>query len=129
MDKLKDANIFSLFEAIIGGKFGPLLLLEGDAETITNNFNEVMTEVATDNLGFSRPKPHTWTTDDILNRFDTRILLKPQNKTPREKVEHRKVNKQIKKRMKRPNRNGSMTSVKRSNTQSLSTIRKKPFSL
>ena len=56
LDKLKDPNIPSLFEERIGGKFGPLLLLEGDAEAITNNYNEVMTEVATDILGFSRPK-------------------------------------------------------------------------
>ena len=51
LDKFKDPNISSLFEARIGGTFGPLLLLEADAEAITNNFNEVMTEVATDILG------------------------------------------------------------------------------
>ena len=56
LDKLKDPNISSLFDARIGGKFGPLLLLEGDVEAITNNFNEMMTEVATDILGFRRPK-------------------------------------------------------------------------
>ena len=69
LDKLKDANISSLFEARIGGKFGSLLL-EGDVEAITNNFNEV----ATDIRGFSRPKTQPWTTDDILNMFDTRRL-------------------------------------------------------
>ena len=100
LDKLKDPNISSLFEARIGGKFGPLLLLECDAEAITNNFNEVMTEVATDILGFSRPKTQPWATDDILNMCDTRRLLKPQRKTPRGKIEYRKVNKQINKGMK-----------------------------
>ena len=63
LDKLKDPNISSLFEARIGGKFGPLLrMLEGGVETITNNFNEVMTEVATDIIGFSRPKTQPWAT-------------------------------------------------------------------
>ena len=96
----KDPNISSLFEARIGGKFGPLLLLEGDDEAITNNFNEVMTEVATDILGFSRPKTQPWVTDDILNMCDTRRLLKPERKTSSGKIEYRKVNKQIKKGMK-----------------------------
>ena len=98
LDKLKDPNISSLLEARIGGKFGPLLLLEGDVEAITNNFNEVMTEVATDILGFSRPKTQPWVTDDIL--CDTRRLLKPERKTSSGKIEYRKVNKQIKKGMK-----------------------------
>ena len=40
LDKLKDPNISSLFEARIGGKVGPLLL-EGDVEAITNNFNKI----------------------------------------------------------------------------------------
>ena len=100
LDKLKDPNISSLFEARIGGTFGPLLLLEGDAEAIANNFNEVMTEVATDTLDFSCPKTQAWATDDILNMCDTRRLLKPQRKTPRGKIEYRKVNKHIKKGMK-----------------------------
>ena len=60
-----------------------------------------MTEVATDILGFSRPKTQPWATDDILNMCDTRRLLKPQRKTPRWKIEYRKVNKQIKKGMKK----------------------------
>ena len=82
LDKLKDPNISSLFEARIGVKFGPLLLLERDVEASTINFNEVMTEVATDIIGFSRAKTQPWTTDDILNMCDTRILLKPQRETP-----------------------------------------------
>ena len=101
LDKLKDPNISSSFEARIGGKFGPpVILLECDAEAINNNFNEVMTEVATDILGSSRHKTQPWATDDILNMCDTRRLLKPQRKTPIGKIEHRKVNKQIKKGMK-----------------------------
>ena len=102
LDKLKDPNISSLFEVRIGGKFGPLLLLllEGDVEAITNSFSEVMTEVATDILDFSRPKTQPWATDDILNMCDTRRLLKPQRKTIGGNIEYRKVNKQVKKGMK-----------------------------
>ena len=100
LDKLKDPNISNLFEARIGVKFGPLLLLERGVEAITNNFNEVMTEVATDILGFSRPKTQPWATDDILNMCDTRRLLKPQRETPAGKIEYRQVNKQIKKEVK-----------------------------
>ena len=87
LDKRKDPNISSLFEARIEGKFGPLLVLEGDVEAITNNFNEVMTEVATAILGFSRPNTQPWATDHILNMCDTRRLLKPNRKTPRCKIE------------------------------------------
>ena len=68
--------------------------------------------------GVSRAKTRTF-----LNMCDTRRLLKPQRKTPRGKIEYRKVNKQIRER------NGSMTSGKRSNSQSLPTIQRKPFSL
>ena len=35
-----------------------------------------------------------------MNMCDTRRLLKPHRKTPRGKIEYRKVNKQIKKGMK-----------------------------
>ena len=59
-----------------------------------------MTEVATGILGFSRPKTQPWATEDILNTRDTRRLLKPHRKTPRGKIEYRKVSKQIKKGMK-----------------------------
>ena len=70
------------------------------AEAIANNFNEVMTEVATDIIGFSRHKTQPWATDDTLNMCDTRRLLKSQRKTPIGKIEYTKVNKQIKKGMK-----------------------------
>ena len=59
-----------------------------------------MTKVATNILGFSRPKTQSWAIDDILNMCDTRTLLKPQRKTPIGKIQYRKVNKQIKKGMK-----------------------------
>ena len=63
LDKLKDPNISSLFEARIGGKFGPLLLLEGDAEAITNNFNEVMTEAIMGHRRHPEHVRHTQTTE------------------------------------------------------------------
>ena len=68
--------------------------------TTSINLNEVVTGVATDILGFIRPKTQPWATDDILNMCDTRRLRKPQRKTPRGNIEYRKVNKQIKKEKK-----------------------------
>ena len=98
--RARDAVYWPRLNTDIESLIARLLLLEGDVEAITNNFNEVMTEVATDILGFSRPKTQPWVTDDILNMCDTRILLKPERKTSSGKIEYRKVNKQIRKGMK-----------------------------
>ena len=89
-----------------GQSCGPLLLQEYDIEAITNNFNEVMTEVTTDIVGFSGPKPQPWTIDDIVNMCDTRRLLKPQRKNNIGKTEYGKVNKQLKEGMKHADRSG-----------------------
>ena len=49
LEKLKDPKIAEAFQAMIGGKFAPLTILEEentDIETLTNKFNNAMTDTA-----------------------------------------------------------------------------------
>ena len=56
LEKLKHPTISEEFQATLGGKFAPLLLLEEDLKSITNTFTEVMTETANEVLGKSQKK-------------------------------------------------------------------------
>ena len=100
LEKLKDPTIAKEFQASIGGKFGPLLLLEEDAETITNNLNAIVTETAKEVLGYSRRKSKPWVTENILDLCDTRRGIKEIRNTEEGKVKYTEINKKIRNEMK-----------------------------
>ncbi|GFO03048.1 craniofacial development protein 2-like [Plakobranchus ocellatus] len=60
VDKLKDPNILTTFQANIGGRFAPLLALENDQDLtpddLAETFNETLTEKASKLLGKPRVK-------------------------------------------------------------------------
>jgi len=96
-DRLKDLAIVETFQAVIGGKFAPLLAtLDEDAETLTSSFNTVMTKAAQEVLGKRRRKVQPWVTEEILDMCDTRRKLKKVKNTTGEN-EYKKVNKKIRK--------------------------------
>ena len=104
LDKLKDPTIRESFQASIGGKFAPLLLLEDDAEdaeALTTKFNLVMNEAAQEVLGKQRHKNKRWITDDILALCDQRRELKKAKHTRRGADEYRSISKKIRKEMKK----------------------------
>ena len=54
LEKVKDSNIDENFQATIGGKFAPLLVLDNEnteVDTLINGFNTSMTETANGILG------------------------------------------------------------------------------
>jgi len=100
LDKLKDPTVATEFQAEIGGRFAPLLLLEEDVETITNNFNSIIVESAKKVLGKQRKKVKPWITEAILDLCDTRRSLKKKRNTVEEKAKYRGINKKIRREMK-----------------------------
>lgn len=56
LEQLKDPNICKSFQATIGGKFAPLLVMDVDVKVMTDTFNTVMTTVAKDINGLHRKK-------------------------------------------------------------------------
>ena len=100
LDRLKDPTIAEAFQATIGGRFGPLLALEEDVETMTTSFNTVMTETAKQLLGNHRRKAKPWVTNEILDSCDKRRDLKKTKKTTGAD-EYKTVNKKIRRDMKK----------------------------
>ena len=78
LDKLKDPLVAEQFEAAIGGRFGPLLLFDNDADIETNveNFEKATIETATEILGKKVSKKKAWITSDVLKLCDKRRELK-----------------------------------------------------
>ena len=57
LEKLKDPGVAQVFEATIGGKFAPLMLLDTDntgTDTLIDTFNTAVTETASEVLGKKR---------------------------------------------------------------------------
>ena len=72
-EKLKDPNVLETFQAMIGGKFAPLTIMnneDADMDSIITTFNTVVTETAGDILGKHRQKTKPWNTENILDLCD-----------------------------------------------------------
>ncbi|GFO15681.1 RNA-directed DNA polymerase from mobile element jockey-like [Plakobranchus ocellatus] len=76
VDKLKDPNILTTFQANTGGRFAPLLALDNDQyltpDDLAETFNEALPEEASKLLGKPRVKKKKWMTDKILALCDQR---------------------------------------------------------
>lgn len=88
------------FQASIGGRFAPLLLLDEDLDAIMNNLNIVMSETANRVLGENQLKSKPWDTGKILKLCDVRRKLKKEKNNLEERSEYRKTNKEFKREMK-----------------------------
>ena len=75
LEKLKDPKIAEAFQAMIGGKCAPLTILEEentDIETLTNKFNNAITDTESVILGKHRHKKKPWVTTGLLDMCDKR---------------------------------------------------------
>ncbi|WP_353817088.1 endonuclease/exonuclease/phosphatase family protein [Acinetobacter baumannii] len=102
LDKLQDPEVAKIFQATIGGKFAPLLILgagEVDVNTMTNTFNSAVTDAATEILGKHRPKKKPWITPELLDLCDKRRELKKKKNTSQGADVYRKINSDIRKGM------------------------------
>lgn len=100
LERLKDPEVAENFQAFIGGKFAPLLALDGDIETLTTEFSETMTEAAKETLGKHKKKLKPWVTKDILQQCDTRRELKKGKSSTDGAIKYREINTSIRKSMK-----------------------------
>ena len=107
VDKLKDPHVVEVFQAMIGGKFAALSILDSDMDldTLTDTFNAAVTDTANEILGKHRPVKKPWVTAEILDLCDKRRELKKKKKKKKNDAEgtteYRTVNRQIKKGMKK----------------------------
>ena len=73
LEQLKDPEVLETFQAMIGGKFAPLTIMnnEGaDMDSMITTFNKAMIETASEILGKHRQKKKPWVTADILDLRD-----------------------------------------------------------
>ncbi len=102
VDKLKDPQVLSDFQATIGGKFGPLLLMEDiNSNNLTTKFEEVVTNAAVKHLGKKRKIKKPWINEEVLEKCDKRRELKQHRYDNDESAKkyreaNVKVNKEIK---------------------------------
>ena len=103
LEKLKDPGVAQVFEAKIGGKFIPFMLLDTDntgTDTLTDIFITAMIETTSKVLGKKRITKKSWVTPDFLKLCDERRDLK---KTKYESEEgahkYRQADKKVKMRM------------------------------
>ena len=69
LEKLKDPNVLETFQAMIGGKFAPLTIMDNedtDLDSIITTFNTAVIETASKIFGKHRQKKKTWVTTQIL---------------------------------------------------------------
>ena len=103
LEKLKDPKIAEAFQAMIGGKFAPLTILEEKnttTETLTNKFNNAMTDTASVILGKHRHKKKPWITTKLLDINDKRRVLKRGKNSPGGTDKYREINKEMRTGMK-----------------------------
>ncbi|GFO17327.1 RNA-directed DNA polymerase from mobile element jockey-like [Plakobranchus ocellatus] len=104
VDKLKDTNILTTFQANIGGRFAPLLVLDNDQDLtpddLAETFNETLSEEASKLLGKPRVKKKKWMTDEILALCDKRRSLKKRKKEPEGGKQYRERNLKVKRSIK-----------------------------
>ena len=70
LEKLKHPNVLETFQAMIGGKFVSLIIMndeDADMESIITTFNTAVTETASEILGKHRQKKKPWITAEILD--------------------------------------------------------------
>ena len=108
MDKLKDPHVAEVFQAMIGGKFAALYILDSDMDLdmLTDTFNAAVTDTANEILGKHRPVKKPWVTAEILDLCDKWRELKKKKKKKNDAegtTEYRTVNRQIKNGMKKAN--------------------------
>ena len=72
VNKLKDPHVAEAFQAMIGGKFAALSILDSDMDldTLTDTFNAAVTDTANEILGKHSPIRKPWVIIDFKKAFD-----------------------------------------------------------
>ena len=70
LEKQKDPDVACTFQAMIGGKFAPLIGMRDedmDINTMITTYNTELTDAASEILGKERQRKKPWITKDVLN--------------------------------------------------------------
>ncbi|GFO32910.1 endonuclease-reverse transcriptase [Plakobranchus ocellatus] len=104
VDKLKDPNILTTFQANIGGRFAPLLALDNEQDLTPDDlaeiFNETLSEEASKLLSKPRVKKKKWMTDETLALCDQCRSLKKRKKEPEGDQQYRETNLKVERSIK-----------------------------
>ena len=89
-----------VFQAKVGGKFAALCILDSDIDTLANSLKEGLLATADGVLGRQRTKIQPWVTNEVLDRSDQREQLNQKYTSTEAGLEHRKVNREVGRKMK-----------------------------
>ena len=101
---MKDPNVLETFQAMIGGKFAPLTIMNNedtDLDSMIITFNTAVSETASKILGEHRQKKKPWVIAEILDLCDRRRELRKKRFEPEGSEKYREVNNSIKRCMKK----------------------------
>ena len=104
LQKLRDPEVNESFQAMIGGRFAPLSLLnsnELDIETAISTFNEAIIDTATKILGKPKKSKQPWVTKELHDLCDARRALKHKKKDVEGGKRYKEANQKVKKGMKK----------------------------
>ena len=79
LEKLKDHNVFGTFQAMIGGRFAPLTIMDYEdtgLDSVITTFNTAVIETANEILGKHRQKRKPSGSTDIVHVCDKRRVLR-----------------------------------------------------
>ncbi|WP_419592589.1 hypothetical protein, partial [Thiolapillus sp.] len=108
LEKLKDPNVLESFQAMIGGRFAPLTIMNNentDIESMITTFNTAVTETVSEILGKHCQKKKPWITAEILDLCDKRRELRKKRFEPEGSEKYKAVNNNIKRCMKKAKEN------------------------
>ena len=108
LEKLRDPDVACTFQAMIGGKFAPLIGLSDedmDIDTIIATYNTAMTDAASEILRKERRRKKPWVTKDVLDLCDERRDLKKKRYEALGAKEYREANRRIQKAVKKAKEN------------------------
>lgn len=101
LDKLKDPEVASVFQAQLGGRFAALNLLDKDINEITGGFKNAILDTAEEVLGKERKKKQPWVSNDILDLCDRCKALKSSKHVSQEAAgQYRDTNRLVRTKMK-----------------------------
>ena len=103
LENLKDPNVLETFQAMIGGKFAPLTIMDNedtDLDSMITTFNTAGTETASEIHGKHHQKKKPWVTAEILNLCDRRREQRKKRFEPEGSEIYKEVKKNIERCMK-----------------------------
>ena len=98
LKKLKDPDVLKTFQAMIGGGYASLSIMnneDADMDSMITTFNTAVTETASEILGKHRQKKKPWINAEILDLCDKRRELRKKRFEPEGSEKHKEVHQEV----------------------------------